>query len=236
MYLQKHTLQITASSLAIAAIFVFLGGVRMPVLALDIPSDSGAAYAMENSNRAFPSPSYSSVQISVSTRPDSLFNFSQETQTLFSILKFSRAPHNVNDGTTVGGRTYGGVVGGELLAMRSAEPATKVDWEACVGDKLLQQTCIPLIQPLGSRKTLVVQPGALTFIDYFNQASSLLITISVGFAVLWILIGSYFIMMSGSNGGMRGTGKSMIMWALIGLIIVNFAGFFLRTMNSIFFT
>ena len=98
------------------------------------------------------------------------------------------------------------------------------------------RACVPLIQPLGSRNTILVRPGADSFIDYFNDAADLLITISVGFAVLWILIGSYFVMLSGSNGGMRGTGKSMITWALIGLIIVNFAGFFLRTLNSLFFT
>jgi hypothetical protein len=93
-----------------------------------------------------------------------------------------------------------------------------------------------LVQPLGGRNRIEVRPGVQTFIDYFNDASDLLLTISVGFAVLWILIGSYFIMVSGSNGGMRTQGQEMIKWALIGLIIVNFAGFFLRTLNSMFFT
>ncbi|MBT4120192.1 MAG: hypothetical protein HOG89_02830 [Candidatus Peribacter sp.] len=125
--------------------------------------------------------------------------------------------------------------GGGSGPRRSARPAPK---GTCTPDSDLskKRACVPLIQPLGRLNRLVIKPGAGTFIDYFNQAADLLLTVAVGFAVLWILIGSYFVMMSGSNGGMRSTGKSMITWAMIGLIIVNFAGFFLRTFNSIFFT
>ena len=87
-----------------------------------------------------------------------------------------------------------------------------------------------------AKNKLAVKPGAGTFIDYFNEAVDLLMTVAIGFCVLWILIGSYMVMISGSDGGKRSEGKSMITWALIGLILVNFAGFFLRTLNSIFFT
>ena len=208
MYLQKHTAQIAASSLVLAAVFVFLGGLRMPVFALDVPSDSGP-------------------------------------------MQFAPAPNPEPTPSNVRGTTFDGVVGGIGLlggagvgtvgpgggggkqASSSGQPAEP---GTCVSDNLSKHACIPLIQPLGSSNTLEVRPGALTFIDYFNEAADLLLTVSVGFAVLWILIGSYMVMMSGSNGGMRTNGKTIITWALIGLIIVNFAGFFLRTMNSIFFT
>jgi hypothetical protein len=162
-------------------------------------------------------------------------------------------PSDSGPGTSIGdfGGVYSGVVGGGLLGGAGAgtvstggggggrlprPSAPPADKGSCVSDNLSKHACIPLIQPLGSSNTLEVKPGALTFIDYFNEAADLLLTVSVGFAVLWILIGSYMVMMSGSDGGMRGKGKTVITWALIGLIIVNFAGFFLRTMNSIFFT
>ncbi len=133
-------------------------------------------------------------------------------------------------GGPIPGGTTGG--GGGSRPRPSASPAQSGD---CYSEDKLHTTCIPLIQPLGSRDRLTVKPGAETFIDYFNDASSLLLTVAIGFCVLWILIGSYCIMVSGSDGGKRSTGTSMITWAIIGLIIVNFAGFFLRTLNSIFF-
>ena len=59
--------------------------------------------------------------------------------------------------------------------------------------------------------------------------------IATGFAVLWVLIGSYFIMVSGSDSGKRSTGKTIITWALIGLVIVSFTGFILTMLNDVFF-
>ncbi|MCA9371108.1 MAG: hypothetical protein KC680_04075 [Candidatus Peregrinibacteria bacterium] len=130
------------------------------------------------------------------------------------------------------GLTFGGESVFAAGPQPSAQPATVQD---CQTGNNLKRGCIPLIQPLGSINVLTVQPGARTFIDYFNDAAGLLLTVAIGFCVLWILIGSYFIMVSGSDGGKRSTGKSIITWALIGLIIVTFAGFFLRTLNSVFF-
>jgi len=151
-------------------------------------------------------------------------------------------------GGTFGG-TFGGIIGGGGVGIVSTgggggsavrPSAGKAPPGTCASQdedgNTIKRTCVPLVQPLGGRNRIEVRPGVQTFIDYFNDASDLLLTISVGFAVLWILIGSYFIMVSGSNGGMRTQGQEMIKWALIGLIIVNFAGFFLRTLNSMFFT
>lgn len=143
------------------------------------------------------------------------------------------------DGADIGSPPGGtsGNIGGNV-PLNSDEPATVNDDDAendCVVEDKLERNCIPLIQPLGTRNRLPVLPGAGTFMDYFNDSASLLLTVAIGFCILWILIGSYFIMVSGSDGGKRSTGMSMITWAIIGLIIVNFAGFFLRTLNNIFF-
>jgi hypothetical protein len=148
-------------------------------------------------------------------------------------------------GGTVGGGIIGGSGGGESTTgggggasgkpKKTAEPAEK---GACkTGDP-----CVPLLAPLGDLDRIKIEGGSggaagavLTFINYFNNAWGLLRVISVGFCVLWILIGSFFILISGSDGGKRSTGKGIITWAIIGLIIVEFSGFFLRTLNDIFF-
>jgi len=105
-------------------------------------------------------------------------------------------------------------------------------------------SCIPLLAPLGKMQTIPISTssssegvsGAIgTFLTYFQDAFSLFEAIAVGFSVLWILIGGFYIMMSGSDGGMRGTGKSIILWAVVGLVLTEFAGFFLKTLNSVFF-
>lgn len=138
----------------------------------------------------------------------------------------------INGGTFGGGGFTTGTLGGGQAPEPSANPATRSD---CDTTSKTRRNCIPLTAPLGTKNSITVSPGIGVFLDYFNEAVDLIMTVSVGFAVLWILIGSYFVMVSGSDGGKRSTGKSMITWAMIGLIIVNFAGFFLRTMNDIFF-
>mgnify|MGYP004189761995 FL=1 len=209
--------------------------------------------------------SHSSVSISQFSRSSVSFSFSTsfsfQSSAVTSATSLSSGASQTStsftgsSGGTGGGGGFGGIIGGGAgtfggggtvttggggggsVAKPSADPAPPGTCKVTgVKGKFLKRTCLPLIQPLGSENRLDVKPGAQTFIDYFNEAVDLLLTIAVGFAVLWILIGSYFIMVSGSDGGKRSTGKSMITWALIGLIIVNFAGFFLRTMNSIFFT
>ena len=98
-----------------------------------------------------------------------------------------------------------------------------------------RRNCIILTAPLGEKNKVYVQPGVGTVINYFADISGWLFEVAVGFCILWILIGTYFIMVSGSDSGKRGTGKTMITWAIIGLLIINFAGFILRTLNNIFF-
>ena len=108
------------------------------------------------------------------------------------------------------------------------------DLEDCVIEDG-RRTCIPLVAPLGRRSAIDIEPGIGTFMAYFSDISGWLFEVAVGFCILWILIGGYMIMISGSDGGRRSTGKSMITWAIIGLLIINFAGFILRLLNDIFF-
>ena len=199
----------------------------------------------------FSQPSFFS-QASQATR-FSQFSFSRLS--LISQPSVSAAPRSRPSGSQAGfqGGDFGGIIGttggnfggtigiptvrpgGGRVIIESAEGMKKKEFEKECKDGKLKSTCIPLIAPLGEENKVTIHPGPNTFIEYFNQAVELIMTLSVGFAVLWILIGSFFIMVSGSDSGKRGTGKSMITWALIGLIIVNFAGFFLRTLNNIFF-
>lgn len=94
---------------------------------------------------------------------------------------------------------------------------------------------IKLLEPISGGKTITASPGAGTFIEYFNRASNWILAVAVGFCVIWVLIGGFMIMVSGSDSGMRSKGQDHIKWALIGLVMLMFAGFILRTLNSMFF-
>ena len=145
---------------------------------------------------------------------------------------------------TIGGGSFGGLIGiggeGEDVGGKpGTEPLPSADSEFCsgVGD----MSCIPLLAPLGKMGKIDVKAAEASkgvggaFIDYFLDAANLLMQIATGFAVLWVLIGSYFIMVSGSDSGKRSTGKTIITWALIGLVIVSFTGFILTMLNDVFF-
>lgn len=226
---------------------------------LSIPRSSADSSSVESSQS-----SATSTTSVASSNPASSAGSSQSVSQSASSASSDSSVTNVDTGGTTGttgttggtdgggdggdfsgligiGGTYGGIGpppgvtggGGGTAPRPSGRPAKVKD---CVtSDNKLVRTCIPLIQPLGPKSVLQVKPGAKTFIDYFNEASNLLLTVAIGFCVLWILIGSYLIMISGSDGGKRSTGTSIITWAIIGLIIVNFAGFFLRTLNNMFF-
>lgn len=93
---------------------------------------------------------------------------------------------------------------------------------------------IELIEPIDPAVTsIAVEPGAGTFITYFEVASQWLFEIAVGFAVIWVLIGGFTLMIGGEN--MKTQAKDMMKWAILGLLLLIFAGYFLRTLNDIFF-
>lgn len=94
---------------------------------------------------------------------------------------------------------------------------------------------INLLAPLGSATNIAVVPGLGTFLDYFNSAGTWIWMVAMGICVLWVLLGGFMVMLSGAESGLRGKGIGHIRWAITGLAILVFAGFILRTLNSLFF-
>ncbi len=96
------------------------------------------------------------------------------------------------------------------------------------------QAEIHLLEPIGGSASIPVSPGAGTAIAYFNTAANWLLIVAVGSCVVWVVIGGIEIMISG-GGEWRGRGKENIRWAITGIVMLLFAGFILRTLNSMFF-
>ena len=94
---------------------------------------------------------------------------------------------------------------------------------------------VPLLAPLGEEDEIEVSEGAGTLIAYFNSASNWMLSVAVGFCVIWVVIGGIKIMISGGDSGKREEGRSHIFWAITGLVMLLFAGFILRSLNSMFF-
>lgn len=103
-------------------------------------------------------------------------------------------------------------------------------------EPLLKKTnCIQLLQSLGPKQVLPPAPDIQIFFDYFSNTWPWVLGVAAGIGVLQSLVGGVEIMMSGSDSGMREGGKSKIMWALAGLLMVGLAGFILRSLNPIFY-
>ena len=103
------------------------------------------------------------------------------------------------------------------------------------GDLPQRQGGINLLAPLGNQTNIAVQKGFGTFLTYFNDAGTWLIYVAMGLCVLWVLLGGFMIMLSGADSGLRSKGIGHMRWAITGLVILAFAGFILRTLNSMFF-
>jgi hypothetical protein len=96
-----------------------------------------------------------------------------------------------------------------------------------------RQGGIDLLAPLGALRNITVTRGFGTFLTYFNDAAKWIIYVAMGICVLWVLLGGFMLMMPSSS--YREKGKDHMKWALIGLVILLFAGVILRTLNSLFF-
>jgi hypothetical protein len=59
--------------------------------------------------------------------------------------------------------------------------------------------------------------------------------VTVGICVLWVLYGGILLMLSGYDNSLRSKGLEHMKWSIIGLCICFFAGFILRTLNSLFY-
>lgn len=102
---------------------------------------------------------------------------------------------------------------------------------------LIRSRRLFLLQPLDDM-TYWLEPsdGITIFFTYFNMSWPWILGVAAGVGVLQALIGGVEIMLSGQDGGMRDTGKTKIMWALAGLLMVGLAGFILRSLNPLFYT
>ncbi len=94
---------------------------------------------------------------------------------------------------------------------------------------------LTLLQPLDdSTNSLAPAPGIQIFFNYFNLGWPWVLGVAAGIGLLQALIGGIEIMISGSASASE-SGKTKIMWALAGLLMVGLAGFILRSINPIFY-
>ncbi len=94
---------------------------------------------------------------------------------------------------------------------------------------------IRLMEAIGKCGELTGKPGLDTFFTYFNLLWPWMIGTSAGIAVLMAIAGGIQIIMSGGDPGKRGEGVQRLMNALLGLLMLVFAGLLLNTLNPSFF-
>lgn len=118
-----------------------------------------------------------------------------------------------------------------LTALAAAVP------REALGQNALPQTQngVQLLAPLGDQQSIPVTAGLGTFLTYFNDAGVWLIRVAMGVCIFWILNAGYELMGSGVFSSNREKGRQHIIWALVGLVILLFAGTILRLLNSLFF-
>jgi hypothetical protein len=93
-----------------------------------------------------------------------------------------------------------------------------------------------LLQPLDdSTKSLNPEPGIDIFFTYFNLSWPLIVGSAAGVGILQALYGGIQIMLSGSDTGRLEEGKSRLLWALAGLLMIGLSGAILETLNPVFF-
>ncbi len=98
---------------------------------------------------------------------------------------------------------------------------------------------LPLLQPLdddtGFLTTNNANDALEAFMNYFNLSWPWIVGTAAGIAVLQALVGGIQIMMSGADSGAREAGKSRLMWALAGLLMIGLSGMFLEILNPLYF-
>lgn len=95
---------------------------------------------------------------------------------------------------------------------------------------------LTLLQPLdGSTFFLAPSSGVSIFFEYFNLSWPWVLGVAAGIGILQALVGGIEIMVAGSDSGKLENGKSKMMYALMGLLMVGLAGFILRSLNPLFF-
>ena len=104
----------------------------------------------------------------------------------------------------------------------------------CKGNLCIPRQNLFLLQPLGPTQTIEPQTDIQVFFVYFNDIWPWLIGVAAGVAVLQALVGGVQMMMSGSSEK-AAEGKTRLVWALGGIVVIAFAGFVLRLLNNIFY-
>ena len=94
---------------------------------------------------------------------------------------------------------------------------------------------IQLMEPVGGCDKLTPKPGLGTFFGYFNLLWPWLIGTAAGIAVLMALVGGLQVIMSGGDQSKRQEGLDRLKHALLGLLMLVFAGVILRVLNPSFF-
>lgn len=96
---------------------------------------------------------------------------------------------------------------------------------------------LKLLEPLdgSDERSLEPEPGIDIFFTYFNMSWPLIVGSAAGIGVLQSLYGGIQIMLSGSDSGRLEEGKSRLLWALAGLIMIGLSGMILETLNPVFF-
>lgn len=116
-------------------------------------------------------------------------------------------------------------IAGALLSWAVAIPALAADQV---------RGSVKLIQPLDDSTGTLAASNDI-FLNYFNLSVDWIFLVATGFATMWVLIGGVMYMVSGNDQGLRGKAISKITSAVLGLIILLFAGVILRTLNSLFY-
>lgn len=124
--------------------------------------------------------------------------------------------------------------GGGGVIQNSPSPAG--GGNAAANDPLVRpHTPLFLLQPPDdATNQLAPEPGINIFFTYFNLAWPWILGIAAGLAVLQIMVAGVQIMYAGGPERAE-EGKTRLMWAVAGLLLIGLAGFILRLLNPLFY-
>ena len=91
---------------------------------------------------------------------------------------------------------------------------------------------VPILEPLDGTTDVLPFADEFTFIDYYKTGSDIILSIAFGIAMLWVLFCGAAIMVTGDSSK---EWRGKMIWAIVGLVLLAFAGAVLRFLNSAFF-
>lgn len=119
---------------------------------------------------------------------------------------------------------------GEQVMAQSSASSSGLPPDECDG-------VICLMEPLPGGMDKITPCGTPlgTFFLYFNKLWPWLIGSAAGLAVLMAIVGGLQVIMSGGDPGKRQEGTGRLQQALLGLLMLIFAGLILRILNPSFY-